>query len=80
VVNRIGVAHRAFLNAGGLGVTVGDGKLPHYGDERDLEAYYKVTVAKGAAVSLDYQYIDNPAYNRDRGPVSILGVRLHWQR
>jgi high affinity Mn2+ porin len=80
VVNRIGVAHRGYLNAGGLGVTVGDGKLPHYGDERDLEAYYKVTVAKGAAVSLDYQYIDNPAYNRDRGPVSILGVRLHWQK
>lgn len=80
VINRIGVQHRAFLNAGGLGVTVGDGKLPHYGDERDIELYYKIPVAKIAAVSLDYQYSNNPAYNRDRGPVSILGVRLHIQR
>jgi high affinity Mn2+ porin len=27
--------------------------------------------------SLDYQFITNPAYNADRGPVSIFAGRLH---
>lgn len=79
-INHIGGAHQAFLNAGGLGILVGDGKLPHPGDERDLELYYKVPAGKFAAVSFDYQLSDNPGYNRDRGPVSILGLRLHFQR
>ena len=30
-------------------------------------------------VTFDYQFIVNPAYNRDRGPVSVLGMRLHAQ-
>ena len=30
-------------------------------------------------VTLDYQFITDPAYNRDRGPVSVFGVRLHWE-
>ena len=28
-------------------------------------------------VTLDYQWVQNPAYNRDRGPVSIFAVRVH---
>jgi len=36
-------------------------------------------VVKGLHASLDYQFVHNPAYNRDRGPVSILGLRLHAQ-
>lgn len=80
VINHIGGAHRRYLGAGGLGILIGDGKLPHYGDERIMEAYYKVPVAKGWAASLDFQVIDNPAYNRDRGPVAAFGLRLHWQK
>ena len=30
-------------------------------------------------VTLDYRLVVNPAYNRDRGPVSVLGARLHAQ-
>ena len=30
-------------------------------------------------VTADYQYFVNPAYNRDRGPVSVIGLRLHLQ-
>jgi high affinity Mn2+ porin len=30
-------------------------------------------------VTFDYQFIDNPGYNRDRGPVSVFGTRLHMQ-
>jgi high affinity Mn2+ porin len=30
-------------------------------------------------LTFDYQFIDNPAYNRDRGPVSVIASRLHTQ-
>jgi high affinity Mn2+ porin len=30
-----------------------------------------------ARFTADYQFVKNPAYNRDRGPVSIFGLRLH---
>jgi high affinity Mn2+ porin len=78
VVNGISVVHQAFLNAGGLGILVGDGQLPNPGTERILETYYSFPWF-ASKVTLDYQLIVNPAYNRDRGPVSVLGVRLHTQ-
>ena len=56
---------------------VGDGKLPHPGLERIVETYYKHTVSSLVSVTLDYQFIKNPGYNRDRGPVSFGAVRLH---
>jgi high affinity Mn2+ porin len=79
VVNGISKIHEAFLNAGGLGILVGDGRLPHPGPEAILETYYDCAAYGPAHVTLDYQFVDNPAYNRDRGPVSILAVRLHAQ-
>jgi high affinity Mn2+ porin len=78
VVNGISNVHQAFLNAGGLGILVGDGLLPHPGNEGILETYYSFPVF-AAKVTLDYQLIVNPAYNRDRGPVSVLGFRVHTQ-
>jgi high affinity Mn2+ porin len=78
VVNGISNVHQAFLNAGGLGILVGDGMLPHPGNEQILETYYSFPVF-ASRVTLDYQLIVNPGYNRDRGPVSVLGVRLHTQ-
>jgi high affinity Mn2+ porin len=78
VVNGISGVHQAFLNAGGLGILVGDGKLPNPGSEKILETYYSFPVFS-TKVTLDYQLIVNPAYNRDRGPVSVLGVRVHAQ-
>ena len=68
-----------YLAAGGLGVLVGDGRLPHPGTERILETYYDAAVTKGSDIALDYQWITNPGYNRDRGPVSVLAVRVHAQ-
>jgi high affinity Mn2+ porin len=44
-----------------------------------METYYKVAVFTGVSASADYQLIVNPAYNADRGPVSVLGVRLHGE-
>jgi high affinity Mn2+ porin len=78
VVNGITKVHQAFLNAGGLGILVGDGQLPNPGTERILETYYSFPVL-ASRVTLDYQLIVNPAYNRDRGPVSVLGLRVHTQ-
>ena len=60
----------------GLGFFLGDGRL-NYGTEKILEAYYSAAVVDHLTVGLDYQYIDNPAYNRDRGPVSVFGLRVH---
>jgi high affinity Mn2+ porin len=79
IVNGISAARERFLNAGGLGVVVGDGQLPHPGPEQILETYYSLGVLQQLHVGLDYQFVKNPAYNRDRGPVSIFAVRVHAQ-
>ena len=78
VVNGISSVHQAFLNAGGLGILVGDGMLPNPGSEKIMETYYSFPVFAWK-VTFDYQLIVNPAYNRDRGPVSVLGFRMHSQ-
>jgi high affinity Mn2+ porin len=79
IVNGISAARERFLNAGGLGIVVGDGQLPHPGPEHILETYYSLGVLQQLHLSLDYQFVKNPGYNRDRGPVSIFAVRVHAQ-
>ena len=79
VVNGISKIHQAYLNAGGLGILVGDGQLPHPGPESILEAYYSLGVFKGVHLTLDSQTVANPAYNRDRGPAEVIGLRIHGQ-
>lgn len=76
VVNGISQARRIYLDAGGLGILVGDGRLPNAGPEKIMETYYSFPVWSWRA-TLDYQLVVNPAYNADRGPVSIFSVRLH---
>ena len=76
VVNTLSVAGREYFSAGGLGILIGDGRL-NYAAEKIMEIYYSLQLGKYAKFSLDYQHVANPAYNRDRGPVSIYGVRLH---
>ena len=77
VVNGISKAHERFLAAGGLGILVGDGQLPHPGPEEIIETYYDWAAFGPARITVDYQFVNNPAYNRDRGPVSIFAARLH---
>jgi high affinity Mn2+ porin len=79
VVNRISREHELYLADGGTGILVGDGQLPHPGTEQIVETYYDLAAYGAAHVSLDYQFVANPAYNRDRGPVSIFAARLHAQ-
>jgi high affinity Mn2+ porin len=70
---------RDYFAAGGLGILIGDGKLPHYGSENVLETYYSAALSDWLTLSADYQFIANPAYNRDRGPVSLIAGRVHAQ-
>jgi high affinity Mn2+ porin len=78
VINDISNAHVAYLNDGGLGILVGDGQIPHAGREEIVETYYRLPLASWQ-VTADYQFIVHPAYNRDRGPVSVLSLRLRAQ-
>jgi len=78
IINGLSDAHRDFLAAGGLGLLIGDGRL-NYRPEQILEAYYAYQVTKNFTVTADYQFIANPSYNADRGPVSIFACRLHGE-
>ncbi len=75
-LNGLSDAHREYLAAGGLGFFIGDGRL-NYGMEQILEAFYAVKVFSGLVFSLDGQYVVNPAYNKDRGPVKFIACRFH---
>ena len=79
VINSISSVHEAYFNAGGLGILIGDGKLPNPGLEKIIEAYYSYALSSSIKLSFDYQYIVNPGYNTDRGPVNVFGGRFHWQ-
>lgn len=79
VVNGISAEHEHYLDAGGIGVLVGDGRLPHPSTEKIAELYYSWHPWTPIAVTLDYQFVDNPGYNRDRGPMHVFGLRLHGQ-
>ena len=79
IVNGISRMHERFLDAGGLGVLIGDGRLPHPGAEAIGELYYRWAPVKALSLTLDYQLVGNPGYNRDRGPANVIGVRLHGQ-
>jgi len=75
-INMLGGAHRAYLASGGQGAFLGDGAL-NYGSERILEVFYSFQPVKHLWISPDFQFIRNPGYNRDRGPVKIYGARFH---
>ncbi len=77
IINGISGDHERFLNAGGIGVLVGDGRLPHPDSEKIVELYYAFHVITGIDLTIDCQHIANPGYNRDRGPADIVAARLH---
>ena len=78
LANGISPVEQEFFEVGGLGILAGDGNL-NYGWEKILESYYDAAVWKTVHAAVDYQFIDDPAFNRDRGPVSVFGLRLNWQ-
>ena len=76
--NGLSAPHRQYLAAGGLGFIIGDGKL-RYGREDAFEIYYNMAIRKGLNFTVNFQEVSHPAYNRDRGPVSIAAMRLHFE-
>lgn len=75
-INGLSTEAQKYFAAGGLGILIGDGQLTHYSEEKIIEAYYSMGINKNLELTMDYQHINNPAYNPDRGPVSILGLRV----
>lgn len=74
--NRISSSHRDYFATGGLGLLIGDGRLS-YAPERAVEVYYALNLTKSVTMTFDYQHVENPAYNRERGPADFIGTRLH---
>jgi hypothetical protein len=76
VSNAIKRDHQNYLKLGGLGFLLGDGYL-NYGRENIVESYYNLHAWRGLFYAVDVQHINNPGYNRDRGPVWVGSVRAH---
>jgi high affinity Mn2+ porin len=79
VENGLSHDHEEHLSLGDKGFIIGDGKL-NYGRQKILETYYSIALKHGFALAPNFQYVVNLAYNRDRGPVPICALRLHWER
>lgn len=78
VTNGICKDHQIYLADGGLGFLLGDGAL-RYGRENIVETYYTAHVWRGIYIAPGIQHINNPGYNRDRGPVTVPTFRLHTE-
>jgi high affinity Mn2+ porin len=78
VTNGISRDHQQYLALGGLGFLLGDGRLT-YGRENIVETYYTLHAWRGVYPSFGFQYVANPGYNRDRGPVVVPTLRLHLE-
>lgn len=76
VVNGLSGAARDYFKAGGMGILIGDGGL-NYGPEKIAELYYALKLGKELTLTANYQHVVNPAYNRDRGTIPLLGLRAH---
>jgi high affinity Mn2+ porin len=74
VTNAICKDHQEYLRLGGLGFLLGDGNL-NYGRENIVESYYTAHVWRGIYVAPGVQHINDPGYNRDRGPVVVPSFR-----
>jgi high affinity Mn2+ porin len=76
VTSGLSAPHRNYLKAGGKGFELGDGNL-NYSWEHLVEFYYSMELKKNLYLSGAYQFIINPGYNKDRGPVNVFSVRAH---
>jgi high affinity Mn2+ porin len=76
VIDGLSPEARAYFAAGGLGILIGDGAL-NYRPEKILETYYSYNLNAWSSVTFDYQFVADPAYNADRGPVHIFAGRYH---
>ncbi len=76
IVSSISKDHQLYLKSGGYGFIIGDGNL-NYGSENIVEIYYSAKLFNHFFLSADYQFINHPAYNKDRGSVHVFSLRGH---
>jgi high affinity Mn2+ porin len=72
----ISQVHAQYLRMGGVDNFIGDGRL-RQAAEGVVDVFYSVNFLKAIWLTADYEYLWNPAYNADRGPVNIFGGRVH---
>ncbi|MGA3209181.1 MAG: carbohydrate porin [Syntrophales bacterium] len=75
LVHGLSTQHQDYLAAGGNGFMLGDGQL-NYGWEQIFEVYYRIQLGSYVQISPDFQFIQNPGYNKDRGPVEVYSMRV----
>jgi high affinity Mn2+ porin len=68
--------HRDYLAASGLGFMLGDGAL-NAGAENVVDVFYRFAPIRFFAISAEFERFTNLASNRDRGPVTVWGLRFH---
>ncbi len=69
-------AHANYLRLGGVDGFIGDGGLTKAAESVG-EIFYSFAALSDVWLSADYQLIVNPAFNADRGPVHLFGLRAH---
>jgi carbohydrate-selective porin OprB len=74
----ISQVHAQYLAMGGIDNFIGDGHL-HQAGEGVVDVFYSLNLFKAIWLSADYQYLWNPGFNADRGPVNIFGARIHGE-
>ncbi|WP_284280109.1 carbohydrate porin [Limnobacter litoralis] len=77
-LNALSGPAKSYFASGGSGILIGDGRL-NYNTEQILETFYSMSISDQVTFTVDFQHINNPAYNRDRGPVNLGAIRIHMQ-
>jgi len=77
-IGGLSAVHAQYLARGGYDFLIGDGAL-RYGPETVWESYYSARLFPGFFATLGASHVDNPAYNRDRGPLWVGTLRLHLE-
>lgn len=76
IVNGLSKEHADYLSSGGYGFMLGDGRL-NYAPEQIAELYYLFRPMNALGITADFQMVNNPGYNQDRGPATIIATRMH---
>lgn len=79
----LSAVHALYLSRGGLDFLIGDGAL-NYAPEYIWETFYSAKapgdlLGLALFVTVDAQYVTNPAYNQARGPLWVWSMRLHLE-
>jgi len=79
--NGLSSYRRGYLQAGGVSYFIGDyasaSQTISYRPERIGEVYYNALLVKNVLGGVNFQHVQNPAYNSARGPVNIVSFRIH---